>query len=78
MSQTALQHSPTHEKINRVQVRETVHYSCKGQNAMLMVGACNDDEPCSRISWKEGGYRISLSMKATPIELIRIVESMVY
>jgi hypothetical protein len=78
ITQTALPHSLAHDKIKMARVRETVHYAFKGRKAMLTVGTCNDDEPCSRISWEERGYRISLSMNSTPIELIRLAESMVY
>ncbi len=78
ISQTALPHSLAHEKIKMVQVKETVHYFFKGRNAMLMVGACNDDEHCSRISWKEGEYRISVTMKSTPFDLLKVAEGMVH
>jgi hypothetical protein len=55
MSQTELPHSLAHDKIKMARVKETVHYAFKGRKAMLMVGTCTDDEPCSLISWEEGG-----------------------
>jgi hypothetical protein len=78
ISQTAFPHSVPNDKIKISNVKEMVQYSFKGREAMLVVGVCKDDEPCSRISWEESEYRISLSMKSTPIELIKIMESMVH
>jgi hypothetical protein len=63
-------------KINIEQVRERIDYSLKGRKALLEVGACRDEERCSRISWIEGGYRITLAMESPPFELIKISESM--
>ncbi len=64
------------DKIHIEQVRERTNYSLKGRKALLEVGFGPKDERCSRISWTEGQYRITLVMKAPPFELIKISESM--
>jgi hypothetical protein len=63
-------------KIKIEQVREKVDYSLKGRKALLEVGACENEERCSLISWIEGKYRITVAMKSPPFELIKIAESM--
>lgn len=77
ISQTELPHAPLADTIRLSTVRETVRYSLKGRAAVLEVGPCRRDEQCSRISWEEGIFRLSLSMRASPVELERIAESMV-
>jgi hypothetical protein len=57
-------------------VTEKVQYSLKGRNAILTVGSCAKDEPCSGITWTEGTYTMTVLMKSTPFELTKIVESM--
>lgn len=64
------------EKIKIIKVKESVFYPVKGRDALLRVGVCQRDEPCSGISWKEGEYRIHVLAKSTPFELIKIAESM--
>jgi hypothetical protein len=53
-----------------------VPYELIGRKAVLEAGACNGEEPCSRIAWTEGKLRVILIMKAPPVELIKIAESM--
>jgi hypothetical protein len=77
ISQTALPHSALGDKIEILHVKETVRYSLKKRDAVLEVGVCKNDEPCSRITWDEGDYRISVVMKSTPADLIKIAESMI-
>lgn len=57
---------------------ERVSYPLKGRTALLEVGSCHGGDPCSRISWDEGAYRIGLMMKSPPFELIKIAESMIH
>ena len=64
------------EKIRLLKVEENVTYSLKGREALLRVGVCQWNEPCSVISWKEGEYKIHVFAISTPFELIRIAESM--
>jgi hypothetical protein len=64
------------EKIRLLKVEENVTYSLKGREALLRVGVCQRNEPCSGISWKEGEYKIRVFAISTPFELIRIAESM--
>ena len=77
ISQTELPHPPLKDTIRLSSVRETVRYSLKGRAAVLEVGLCSKDEQCCRVSWQEGSYRLSLSMRSSPVELERIAESMV-
>ena len=63
-------------KIKIEQVREKVNYSLKGRNVFLEVGTGKGDEPCSRLSWTEGKYRITVIMKSRPFDLLKIAESM--
>jgi len=57
-------------------VTEKVPYTIKGRDAVLTVGSCDNDEPCSGITWIEGKYTMTVLMKSTPFELTKIVESM--
>jgi hypothetical protein len=64
-------------KIRVEQVRERVDdYPLKGRRAVLEVGTGQGDEPCSSISWTEGGYRMTVIMKSAPFDLLKIAESM--
>jgi len=64
------------DRIGLSQIREKVIYPLKGRMASLEVGVGNNDEPCSRISWIEGKYRITVSMRSRPFDLLKIAESM--
>lgn len=59
-------------------ITETVPYHFKSREALLEVGTCKQHGPCSRLSWTESNYRITLTMKAPPFELISIAESMLH
>ncbi len=59
-------------------ITRTVPYDLKGRKALLEVGDCKNDEPCSRISWIEDEFTITLTMKSRPFELLRIAESMLH
>ena len=63
--------------IDIVTIRETVRYALKGRDAVLTVGMCRHEEPCSGITWKEDASTITVQMKSGPFELIRIAESMI-
>lgn len=62
--------------IDIIVVKEKVQYAMQGRDALLTVGACGNDEPCSGITWQEGKYTMTVLMRSTPFELMRIVESM--
>ncbi len=62
--------------IKIIVVTEKVQYTIKGRDAVLTVGSCDNDEPCSGITWIEGKYTMTVLMKAAPFELMKIVESM--
>ncbi len=78
ISQAASAHFSPGGKITIAQIRETIPYNLKGRNALLEMGTCNNSEPCSRISWDEGRYKMNIIAKYTPIELVRIAESTVH
>jgi len=63
--------------INITVVAEKVRYAIKGRDAALTVGACGNEGPCSGITWNEGRYTVTVLMKSTPFELIKIAESMI-
>lgn len=65
------------EKIKIVQIRDTVNYLVKNKNVLLEVGVCKNEEPCSRISWNDDKYRITITSKTAPPELLKIAESMI-
>lgn len=77
ISQTELGRRPPEEKIVLSTVRQSVRYRLKGRDMLLEVGSCKDNAQCSRISWEEDGYRIVVSSRSTPVDLVRIAESMI-
>jgi hypothetical protein len=73
----SLSHSfRTDGKIRIVQFKEKVRYPLKGRDSLLEVGTCGNGEPCSRLSWKEGNTHITVIARSTPLELIKVAESM--
>lgn len=77
ISQVAEKGSIPERKVALVQVREKTTYPLKGRNALLEVGLCKGEVTCSRVSWNESGYTITVAMKAPPFELLKIAESMI-
>jgi hypothetical protein len=67
-----------HGLIQFDRIARTVPYDLKGRKSLLDVGTCKNDEPCSRISWTENDYTITLTMKSPPFDLLRIAESMLH
>jgi hypothetical protein len=67
---------PAGAAIEVSRIKETVPFLMKGRSAVLVVGECAKNEPCSRITWKEGPYTVTALMKAAPFELTKITESM--
>ncbi len=63
--------------IRLARVKERVPYRLKGRDAVLEVGTCASEEICSRIEWQQGEYRMTVAMKSSPFELIKIAESMI-
>ena len=57
-------------------IRERATYSLKGRSAILEVGSGVKGEPCSRISWREKDVRITVLARLTPLELMKVAESM--
>ncbi len=77
ISQAASPDFVPQKKIKILQIREKVNYNLKGRDAILEVGECKNDEPCSQILWDEGKYRMYIVMKSTPFDLIKIADSMI-
>lgn len=67
---------PKEDRIEILNVRERVPYELHGRNAVLEVGFCEKNVPCSRISWKEGSYAVSVAAKSAPFDLLRLADSM--
>lgn len=65
------------EKIRIVRIKDKVNYPVKGRNVLLEAGMCKDEEPCSRIAWDDGKYRITVTAKTSPSELLKIADSMI-
>jgi hypothetical protein len=77
ITQTALPHPPLAEKLRLSLVRESVRYEFKGRTALLDVGTCRREEQCCRMTWNEEHVGIALVMRSSPVELVRIAESMI-
>jgi hypothetical protein len=77
ITQTALNHPPLSNSIRLTSVRETVRYPFKGRVAVLEVGPCQKDDTCSRMTWDEAEFRITLVMRSSPAELVQMAESMI-
>jgi hypothetical protein len=67
---------PSGSAIDLTSVKETVPFMMKGRSAVLVVGECMKNEPCSKLTWTEDAYTITALMKAPPFELTRIADSM--
>jgi hypothetical protein len=57
-------------------IREQATYPLKGRPAILEVGVGVNGKTCSRISWREKDVRITVLAILTPIELMKVAESM--
>ncbi|MDA8169055.1 MAG: hypothetical protein M0Z59_05060 [Nitrospiraceae bacterium] len=66
---------PAEGRIKFSEIKEKARYALKGRPALLEAGVCGG-EPCSRITWDEGTYRMRAVMKSPPFELIRVAGSM--
>jgi hypothetical protein len=66
----------TDGRIRIAQLKEKVGYPLRGRDATLEVGTCGNGEPCSRVSWTEGNTHITVAARSTPLELIKVAESM--
>jgi len=77
ITQTARSHPPLALRLSLTEVRETVQYPFKGRVAVLEVGVCRKEEQCSRMVWDEGEFQLSLVMRSSPVELVRIAESII-
>jgi hypothetical protein len=78
ISQSADRRFAPEKKISITRIKEKVAYPLKGRAAVLEVGTCRNDTPCSRISWREGTYRMIIETETTPFELLKIADSMIH
>lgn len=76
LSQSAGETLRTAEQLELSDIREERPFVMRGYDAMLTVGECRDKQPCSRISWSEDGFLLTVQMRSAPFELTRIAESM--
>lgn len=76
ISQSLSETFRTDGKIRITRLKEMVRYPLKGRDSLLEVGTCGNEDPCSRVSWKEGTTYISVMARSSPLELIRVAESM--
>ena len=77
ISQSAGGEFPPDGKVRIVMVKEKTSYLLKGRDARLEVGVCGDGATCSRIAWTEGAYRMDVTGRSAPLDLIRVAESMI-
>ncbi|WP_333653305.1 hypothetical protein [Dissulfurispira sp.] len=77
ISQAGSKNFKADEKIKMVQIKEKISYPLKGRTVALEAGMCKNEEPCSRISWDEDKYRMTVTAKTSPPELLKIAESMI-
>jgi hypothetical protein len=78
ISQSASTHFKPDEKIRLQRIKDRVGYPLRGRVMMLEAGVCADEEPCSRVSWAEEGYTITVTARSEPPELMKIAESMIH
>ncbi len=64
------------DKIRITQVKERIDRPLKGRESVLEAGFCSKGETCSRVSWKEGPLRIEVMAKSSPVEMLKVAESM--
>lgn len=76
ITQSASPGFPPSPPIRLSEITERIDYDLRETTALLEVGACPDGSACSRITWREGGYRFSVAMRAAPFDLVRIAHSM--
>lgn len=77
ISQSASAAFAPDEKIKILHINERVNYPFKGRNMTVEAGLCKAEEPCSKIAWDEGKYRINITAKSTSPALMQIAESMI-
>jgi hypothetical protein len=78
ISQAADRRFVPEKRIRMNQVREKVDYPLNGRAAVLEVGTCGNDSPCSRISWREGIYNMIIETETAPFDLLKIADSMTH
>lgn len=69
---------PPEELIPLTRITERAEHALPGRTALLEVGVCGNDTICSRLSWKDGEYSVTLTMHAPPFELLKIASSMTH
>jgi hypothetical protein len=77
ISQSASANFKPDEKI-LLRMKERVSYPFNGRNITLEAWVCENEVPCSRITWVEGRYTVTVTAKSEPPSLMTIVESMIH
>lgn len=78
ISQSASEHFRPDKKIKLQRIKDRIEYPSRGREMTLESGVCADGEPCSRVSWNEEGYTITVTARSAPPELVKIAESMIH
>lgn len=65
-------------KLNIKKSLDSVVYSFKGRKILVVTGFCENGDTCTRASWVEGRYRITVTGRLDPPQLSKIVESMIH
>jgi hypothetical protein len=68
--------NPLKLRIEPVQIKKQEQVMLKGRTAVLSLALCADGTACNQIVWQEEGYTLTLVVRDTVQELIRIAESM--
>jgi hypothetical protein len=66
------------QRITMKQLKEETRYRLKGKMVLIQVGTCNNDKPCSRMTWQDNDLHRTVLLMSSPFELIRIAESMIH
>jgi hypothetical protein len=64
-------------KIRITEVSQQNRISLKGRDALLVSALCDNDVPCTRISWNEAGNAVIVTGKMPARDLIRVAGSMI-
>jgi len=64
-------------KIRLNEVSQQNRVSLKGRDALLISALCDNNAPCSQISWTEAGNTLTVTGKISARDLIRVAGSMI-
>jgi hypothetical protein len=64
-------------RIHLERIEKTSLVDLKGREAIVESGSCDSGEPCSRVTFAEGGLWLKVEMRSLPEELLVLARSMV-